>query len=444
MQLLRLVLFLPLLVTTAVAQQPSSLEGTRFVFAVPQNFRNDPARLGIVQTKPPHPSNIVIALSARQATTARVVVPGVLDTSVSVGTSAVTYVSVDAVATEVSRTAQEASNRSFTITSPRPIAATVTSVRFQTSESFRPWPVQLLGTEYRLMCYTKLAPDLLSTATVTAIENNTDVTIEPSTPLESDVTTVRLMAGQTLSLSAKWNTEGTCDLTGTLVRSSKPVSVVSGHTCVYVPARIEACNVLLEQMPPVNRWGDQHFTSVPYNRSRGTLRILAHYDDTRLTISDQEPITLAAGKFHELSSSQPLAIIATHPVLVASFSQGFRNGDSVGDPSYAIVTPASMVGTEGRIYSPVPIDLWDAAALITGPTAAIEAFRTSIAAGATLDRQSVDGQVSTVAVLLSNAAQILQVPPGCSVSLWGTGKTNAVMAFDAWSYTPMWAPTKSR
>jgi hypothetical protein len=428
----------------ALAQQPASLEGTRFVFAVPQNFRNDHERLGVVPAKPAHPSNIVIALSAKQATKVRIVVPSVVDTTVSVGTGAVSYVSVDAARTEVSRTAQAPSNRSFTITSLQPVSATVTSVRYQTTESFRPWPVELLGTEYRLMCYTKLAPDLLSTATVTAIEDNTDVTIEPSTALEAEGATVRLQAGQTLGLSAKWESNGTCDLTGTLVRSSKPVSVVSGHTCAYVPVRIEACNVLLEQMPPVNRWGDQHFTSVPYNRSLGTVRILAHYDDTRLSISEHDPVVLAAGQFHELSSAKPMAILSTQPVLVASFSQGFKNGDSVGDPSYAIVTPASMMGTEGRIFSPVPIELWDAAALITGPTTAIEAFRASIAAGAELDRQSTDGQVSTVAVTISHVAQLLRVPPGCSVSLWGTGKRNGLMAFDAWSYTPMWAPTKSR
>lgn len=431
--------------TSIVCAQPSaSLEGTRFVFAVPQNYRSVATNAAIASKQKVEPPVITIGLSSTVGTQARIRCAGGIDTTVAVTTNAISYVSVDAASAEVASSMTSASGRSFEITSTAPIAVTVASVRYQTTESFRPWPVDMLGTEYRLMGYTKLAPVLISTATITAVEDDTEVIVEPSTPLTTDVTTIRLRAGQTFAVTAAFRQEHTSDLTGTLVRSSKPVSVVSGHTCAYVPARVEACNVLLEQMPPVSRWGDQHFASVPYYRSQGIVRVLAHHDGTSITVNGRQSVALEAGAFHEISSSEPLAILATKPVLVASFSQGYKNGDGIGDPSYAIVPPASMLGAACQIYSPLPIEPWSAAALITGPTQSIEAFRANIMAGAEYERQSADGNVTTIAVPLTSVAQIVQVPPGCSVSVWGNGKNDSFMAYDAWSYTPMWAPTRSR
>lgn len=59
--------------------------------------------------------------------------------------------------------------------------------------------------------------------------------------------TVMLNAGDVVELAS---TSG--DLTGSLVDSTGPVQVISGHYCVNVPDNVTACDHLEESMFPVD------------------------------------------------------------------------------------------------------------------------------------------------------------------------------------------------
>ena len=50
------------------------------------------------------------------------------------------------------------------------------------------------------------------------------------------------------------------DLTGTIIRSDKPISVFVGHECGRVPDNKGRCNHLVEQIPPDITWGKKFFT----------------------------------------------------------------------------------------------------------------------------------------------------------------------------------------
>ena len=58
--------------------------------------------------------------------------------------------------------------------------------------------------------------------------------------------------------TAQFNSDS--DLTGTIIESDKPISVLVGHECGQVPEDMTACDHLIEQVPPDTTWGTQFFT----------------------------------------------------------------------------------------------------------------------------------------------------------------------------------------
>ena len=48
------------------------------------------------------------------------------------------------------------------------------------------------------------------------------------------------------------------DLTGFYVNSTRSVSVLSGHSCAFIPDKVYFCDHVVEQIPPVNELGLVH------------------------------------------------------------------------------------------------------------------------------------------------------------------------------------------
>ena len=48
------------------------------------------------------------------------------------------------------------------------------------------------------------------------------------------------------------------DLTGYFINSSRPIAVLSGHSCGFVPERVFFCDHMVEQIPPVSELGLTH------------------------------------------------------------------------------------------------------------------------------------------------------------------------------------------
>ena len=74
------------------------------------------------------------------------------------------------------------------------------------------------------------------------------------------------------------------DLSGTKVVTNRPVSVVSGHECGNVPSNVTFCSHLIEQIPPTALWGDVHYTAPLANKRSYTIKILAAYSFTFVSI----------------------------------------------------------------------------------------------------------------------------------------------------------------
>ncbi|MGQ9819406.1 MAG: IgGFc-binding protein [Candidatus Kapaibacteriales bacterium] len=242
------------------------------------------------------------------------------------------------------------------ITSDNPISVYGLNRRFMTTDTYLAFPTEVLGTEYRTMCYTALENQMPIFAII-ATENNTEVTIIPSantTRSSKGVPfTITLNRGDVYQVASIYIRGQNSDLTGTYIRANKKIAVFSGHQCAYVPPTVIACNHLVEQIPPISSWGKHFYLGQLKPRQDYTLRVLAHEPHTKVFIDSRLVRTLGAGEFFDSIVNKAIQISASKPILVAQFSHGYRWGDSIGDPMMILVSPTLQFLKSYRFATPV-------------------------------------------------------------------------------------------
>lgn len=268
-------------------------------------------------------------------------------------------------------------NLAVHIVSDNPITVYGLNRRFQTTDTYLGIPVNALGTEYRTMCY-KAYEGMVSEFVVIGTEDSTIVRIIPSAnttvhPVNIEYQIV-LNKGQTYQVWAEYKRLSSSDLTGSQIKSDKPVAVFAGHTCASVPQEIIACNHLVEQMPPTDTWGRHFYIGRFMERTFYSYRVLANEANTKVFVDNDTVITLDAGKYYENKSKRDMQITSDKPVLVAQYSQGFQNGDSIGDPMMILVSPTQQF--LNRYHFATPINgFWRHLVNVIVPTRAIRSLR---------------------------------------------------------------------
>ncbi len=209
------------------------------------------------------------------------------------------------------------------------------------------YPVQSLGSDYRIMSYPGLTglPELASEFLVVARQDDTEVEIIPTANtlgghLAGVPFTVMLDSGQTYQVIAA-NELG--DFSGTVVRGTpssgecRTFAVFSGSICTNLPASCSACDHLMEQNLPRRAWGTRYF-SVPFSTTtRYTYRIMADLDGTQVTVNGGPPIALDAGDLVELNGfNDPACFEGNQPFVVAQFMEGITCANN-GDPAMLLL-----------------------------------------------------------------------------------------------------------
>ncbi len=284
-----------------------------------------------------------------------------------------------------------------------PISVYGLNHRFQTTDTYLGLPVSALGTEYRVMGY-RYSQGLMSQFAVIGTEDGTEVTItpttltskfhQPGTPYK-----VRLNAGEVYQVAAHVDAPKLGDLTGTLIQSDKKVAVFSGHQCAYVPDMVIGCNFLVEQLPPISAWGKHYYVGLLQGRTRHTIRVLASEPKTKVFENSTLVAVLNAGEFYENSAvRQNIQVTADKPILVAQYSQGFGNGDSLGDPMMLLISPTQQFMNEYRFATPISGE-WNHYINVVIPTKSISTLR--------LDGRRVDSAIfQTLGLSRYSIAQI--------------------------------------
>ncbi|HTY87092.1 MAG TPA: M36 family metallopeptidase [Candidatus Acidoferrum sp.] len=223
-------------------------------------------------------------------------------------------------------------------------------------------PTAMLGNDYIILSYrnspTWYDTNEISGGTqfaVVASENDTCVTITPSVTTDSRSAgvpyLVLLQPGETYRLINY--DDVSADLTGTTIQSDKPIAVLAGHTCAYVPTGVGYADHLVEQLPPVNQWG-RHFVTLPLAaRANGdTFRFLAATSGTRLAINGKIVASLDRGQFYEQILEGPAEILASQPILVAQYAHGQDFDGQVGDPFMMLVPALEQLGGDCVLATP--------------------------------------------------------------------------------------------
>lgn len=271
--------------------------------------------------------------------------------------------------------------KSVHITSDMPISVYGLSTRHETTDTYLGLPNNVIGDEYRVMCYHTSGPRMPQFAIV-ATEDSTEIFITPTveTKLKKPAKQpfkIILDKGDVYQVIPAENRTRNMDLTGSYIKSNKNISVFSGHQCAYVPVpppQILACNHLAEQMPPLSSWGKHFFIGKLQKRTKYTYRVLADQEHTKIFINSKLRAILQPGQFYEGISDSTMQISADKPILVAQYSQGYRNGDLIGDPMMLLISPTQQFLKQYRFATPIN-GFWNHFINVVVPTKAIGSLR---------------------------------------------------------------------
>lgn len=229
------------------------------------------------------------------------------------------------------------------------------------TDSYLGLGLPVLGRVYMVHGFGNVHSDLPplngSQFAVVGTEDGTVVRITPSVNTGTHAAGVpydiELNAGDVYQLR---NTDGApADLTGTLIRSSRPVAVFGSHQCANVPDGDPwYCDYLVEQLLPVGSWGRLFYTAPLMTRLGGdTFRVLAAADGTTITRNGAVVGVLNSGEFLDLSSAVAQQISANAPISVMQYSNSSdSDGVQNADPFMLTVQAASHYQSAYVLWAP--------------------------------------------------------------------------------------------
>jgi hypothetical protein len=233
------------------------------------------------------------------------------------------------------------------------------------------FPVNAMGNEYYVASWPVMPASGGGTGSpseiaITATEDDTHVTITSraaatgsglAPDLEIDVPAeATLQQGDVLAYFSY-----TGDFTGTHVLADKPIQVIGGHYCTYIPFGTGYCDHLEESMLPLTALSTQYAVappavpSLPDGKVR-YVRIIATADDTTVSYEPAQPAgthLTRAGDFIEMAGTQATFVItATKKIIVAQYMEGQDAGGDTGDPAMALAVPTDQYRLSYLFHAP--------------------------------------------------------------------------------------------
>ncbi|MEO0732827.1 MAG: gliding motility-associated C-terminal domain-containing protein [Bacteroidota bacterium] len=320
---------------TATGSREAKSEGTDFWFTFLEHRDPD--------------NNKVVLISARQATTGTVTIPGAnFSQNFTVAANGVARIPLPAGAETLG--SERVSTTAVHVTSAAVVSVYIHQYFGFRSEASLVLPTPALGTDYRVLAYSG-RPDPVnypSTFAVVATEDATEITIS-DLPAATEggrqpgaAITRTLNRGQVFQVRAA---DGVSDLTGTSVQATAPVAVYAGAAWSFVTISCNAADNLLEINFPVSQWGRRYLGVPTLRNNEHVYRVLADEDGTEVRYergSTVRTATLSAGEFFDIITGEAVLFTATKPIMVAQFLLGSEcNGHPLnrfGDPSYFLLS----------------------------------------------------------------------------------------------------------
>ena len=201
-----------------------------------------------------------------------------------------------------------------------------------------------------------------SVALVVGTENDTEIIIKPSVVIPNAfasaetgyrfvpgvpdyLNTITIQKFQTFYLQVRGG-----DISGTRIIANKPISVFSGHECANVPLSSQPCDMLIEQIPPIDTWGSEVVTIPLKTKGGDIIKIIASQDATRVNVTrtniddgivnKDDTFILNSGQYKEMLIKDFSLIKSDHPIGVFQFARSFKaDGVIISDPLMLLVPP---------------------------------------------------------------------------------------------------------
>ena len=136
------------------------------------------------------------------------------------------------------------------------------------------------------------------------------------------------------------------DLTGSKIVSDKPLTVVSGHECSYIPHDSPACDAISVQVPPTALWGYKFLLTPHGGRTGGQYyKMVAAESNTTITLNCNggTSFNVLVGEGGSLSFSTSSGTYcyaeSDKPVFTVIFGTGGSLNGGIGDPVMSLVPP---------------------------------------------------------------------------------------------------------
>lgn len=268
---------------------------------------------------------------------------------------------------------ESVAEQSVYITTDHPVTVYALNQASLTSDAFLVLPTDALAEDYIVTAYTSdieysqfgsQVPASSSTPSqfcVVATEDNTSVEIQPTASTfaspNQEAQIVTLNKGQSYLVQVDPRLERLSDLTGSVVRATKPIAVFGGHQRAVVPIenknQLGSRDCLIEQMNPIRTWGRSAFvfplapSQDEMNVGSNKFRVVAAFDSTEVFVSDLPVALLNRGQFYEGALDQAAEVRSSKSTMVAMLkkttgSGSVVNGSRVGDPFMMLVPPAEQ------------------------------------------------------------------------------------------------------
>ena len=206
-----------------------------------------------------------------------------------------------------------------------------------------------------------------STVLVIGTKTNTTLTMTPSQDAVAYLSTTDepVILSEGIKVTLQINRFETVrmssylDLTRSRLRASFPVAVYSGHECGNVPESENACDHLVEQLPPVNALGQCYVVPPLQGLDQESLvKVVATEEDTiisitcslenEVTFSNTEVLDLGVKEYY-IDPRHSCIIESDNPVIVALFSSS--KNERSGGPFMIIFNDAEKMVNEQQLYS---------------------------------------------------------------------------------------------
>ncbi len=267
-------------------------------------------------------------------------------------------------------------NAAVHITATVPVVVCAATRFSFTSGTYLALPVQTLGREYIVssmadMSWMYSGLSLPSETAIVAAYDGTEVEFTLGGPLAT-VSSGGMRSGQfttfTMNKGDVWiigngATNKESDLTGSKVKASKPVGVISGNQCANVPTNIRWCDFITEMEIPTSMWG--RYLQLPRNTSRTNgyfMKVFAKEPNTRVSYNGSlwKVIQTAGGKEGtgwiyqrvDATGNNVLSLSADKPISATVFNTGQEDDNVAADPSQMNILPVEQYQTSMIFSTP--------------------------------------------------------------------------------------------